>query len=75
MCGKFIAYKIAQMLIKLKTCTGENPKTRALFSICKRQEEILEIKKSNLCFNKKEERQGWITVSVIVTVIITVRLT
>lgn len=57
MYGKFIASKIAQMLIKLKTRTGKNPKK--IFHLQKTGGDFRDIRNKNYALTKrKKDRDG-----------------
>lgn len=59
MYGKFIASKIAQMLIKLKTRTGKNPKNCIIFHLQKTGEDFRDIRNKNYALTKrKKDRDG-----------------
>lgn len=59
MYGKFIASKIAQMLIKLKTCTGKNPKNCIIFHLQKTGGDFRDIRNKNYALTKrKKDRDG-----------------
>lgn len=59
MYGKFIASKIAQMLIKLKTRTGKNPKNGIIFHLQKTGGDFRDIRNKMYALTKrKKDRDG-----------------